>query len=440
MSVRLGSLLLAALLAFLLSAFTPLSRAPAVVLIWMAGILAFAQVDAATRRLTLMLLFAGVLATAGSLLLGARFDALTMGGINLPIIALFLGVAFLSLIAPAVPVPESASPHRGGLWRTMTAIHLIGAVINMSMVAIAGDRLARDGTLARREAILLARSYCAAAFWSPFFVAAAVVHTYAPDARASFYLPLGVVAAICAFALTAREVARIDPETPLPVFRPDRSAWQLTLALLGAALLLKAMLPALPMVIIVAAVTPPLALLLMPRNDLAASARQLVSTTLPATASQVVLFLAAGVFAYGVSRLIPPALAALDLLPAAVPLPIYPLTTAVIILAAYAGLHPLISIAGLSSVLLPAGVQHSLLAFCFLSGWAIGTAVAPLSGMNLFLIGRYRLRAREIARWGPGYALAMLGVVTVLILIGDGLLSWDWLQDQLSGGEVMPPS
>ena len=421
--------MLAALLAFLLSAFTPLSRAPAVILIWIAGFLAFAQVDLATRRLTLILMVAGLLATVGSLLLGAGFDALALGGINLPIIALFLGVAFLSLVAPAAPVDESVSPpRRGGLWRTMAAIHLIGAVINMSMVAIAGDRLARGGTLARREAILLARSYCAAAFWSPFFVAAAVAHTYAPEARAAFYLPMGVIAALCAFALTAREVARIDPATPLPEFRPDRSAWQLTLALLGTALLLNALLPELPRVIIVAAVTPPLALLLMPRGDPLASARQLLTTTLPATASQVVLFLAAGVFAYGVSSLIPPALAALDLLPDAVPLPVYPLATAVIIVAAYAGMHPLISIAALSSVLLPAGAQHSLLAFCFLSGWAIGTAVAPLSGMNLFLIGRYRLRAREIARWGPAYALAMLGVVTVLILIGHGLLEMGVLQ------------
>lgn len=432
MNMRLGSLLLAALMAFLVSAFTPLSRAPAVVLIWAAGVLAFAQVDAATRRLTLILMMAGLAATAGSLLLGAGFDALAMGGVNLPIIALFLGVAFLSLVGPAVPVVESPPPRRGGLWRTMAAIHLIGAVINMSMVAIAGDRLARDGTLARREAILLARSYCAAAFWSPFFVAAAVAHTYAPDARASFYLPLGIIGALCAFALTAREVVRLDPEAPLPEFRPDRSAWQLTLALLGTALLLKALLPALPMVIIVAAVTPPLALLLMPWGNPAAAARQLLATTLPATASQVVLFLAAGVFAYGASSLIPPALAALDLLPDSVPLLVYPLATAAIILAAYAGLHPLISIAALSSALLPAGAQHSLLAFCFLSGWAIGTAVAPLSGMNLFLIGRYRLRAREIARWGPGYALAMLGVVTVLTVVGHGLLESGLLLNELT--------
>jgi hypothetical protein len=47
----------------------------------------------------------------------------------------------------------------------------------------------------------------------------------------------------------------------------------------------------------------------------------------------------------------------------------------------------------------------------------VGTAVAPLSGMNLFLMGRYGVRARDIVRWGPSYALQMLGVVTGLMLL-----------------------
>ncbi|TVS18768.1 MAG: hypothetical protein EA417_02285 [Gammaproteobacteria bacterium] len=424
MSPRLGALLLAALLAFLASAFTPLPRGPAVVLIWLAGILGFAEVDAATRRLALILTAAGVIATIWSLALGAGFDPVAMGGINLPIIALFLGVAFLSLVGDAVTVvPAAGSRGRGRLWRTMLSIHLIGAVINMSMVAIAGDRMARDGTLGRREAILLARVYCAAAFWSPFFVAAAVAHTYAPDARAGLFIPLGMLGALCAFMLTAREVIRLDPEAPLPDFTPDRGALRLTFALLGAALVLKAVRADMPMVVIVAAVTPPLALLLMPRMEPRVLLQQLLTRTLPATSSQVVLFLAAGVFAYGISQWLPLQLEAVGLLPASVPLVVYPLATGLIILAAYAGMHPLISIAALSSALLPAGAEHSLLAFSFLAGWAVGTAVAPLSGMNLFLIGRYRLRAREIARWGPGYALAMLGVVTCLSIAGHLLLA-----------------
>ncbi len=421
----LGALKLAALAAFLASVFGGVPRAPAVVLIWLAGIIAFAQVDAATRRLTVGLLLAGAVATVWAVSSGARFDPVAMGGINLPIIALFLGVAFLSLVggnvAPA-STTEISRPSAGGLWRTMGAIHLIGAVINMSMVAIAGDRMARDGRLGRREAVLLARSYCAAAFWSPFFVAAAVAHTYAPDSRASLYIPLGLVGALCAFALTAREVRRLEPDAPLPTFTPDRSALLLTAALLAAALGLKALLPAMPMVVIVAAVTPPLALLLMPREPARAVLERLLGSTLPATASQVVLFLAAGVFAYGVSSLISVQMEAIGVVSWVVPGWTYPLVTALIILGAYAGLHPLITIAALSAVLLPAGAEHSLLAFGFLSGWAIGTAVAPLSGMNLFLIGRYRLRAREIATWGPGYALVMLAVVTVLMLAGGALL------------------
>lgn len=436
----LGGLLCAALAAFLGSAFAGMPRLPAVVLVWLAGAMAFARVDAATRRLATILLLAGAGATVVATGLGAEFDAVAMGGINLPIIALFLGVAFLGLVEGGDGMPgasegvqsaaaDDARPRAGPsslweLWRTMGAIHLIGAVINMSMVAIAGDRMARGDSLGRREAILLARSYCAAAFWSPFFVAAAVVHTYAPDARAGIYIPLGILAAACAFALTAREVNTLAADAPLPAFRPDRGALHLTFALLTAVLLLKAALPALPVVVIVAAVTPPLALLLMPRGQPVAALGRLLTTTLPATASQVVLFLAAGVFAYGAANLIPLQLEAVGMLPDSVPLWIHPLVTGGIIAAAYAGMHPVISIAAFSSILVPAGAEPSLLAFAFLAGWAIGTAVAPLSGMNLFLIGRYRLRAREIARWGPGYALRMLAVVAALMLAGHGLLAW----------------
>jgi hypothetical protein len=68
----------------------------------------------------------------------------------------------------------------------------------------------------------------------------------------------------------------------------------------------------------------------------------------------------------------------------------------------------------------PLGVDPSLLAFAFLAGWAVGTAVAPLSGMNLFLVGRYGVPPQALARAGGGYVLRMLGVVAGLLAVGDG--------------------
>lgn len=94
----------------------------------------------------------------------------------------------------------------------------------------------------------------------------------------------------------------------------------------------------------------------------------------------------------------------------------YPVTTAAIVATAYLGVHPVISIAAAASILTPLGGDPSRMAFAFVAGWGIGTAVAPLSGMNLFMTGRYGIRPREILRWGPGYALMMVLWVTVLML------------------------
>ncbi|MEE4360653.1 MAG: hypothetical protein V2I63_03920 [Pseudomonadales bacterium] len=435
----LGALLLAGLLAYLASLFTPLPTSPAAFVLWCAVPLAWGRVDRVTRRFAAGLVAAGLVALLIAVRGGAAADLSRLATINLPIVALFLAVAFLGLVGPAAevatgvvasgtaasgadaPAVDGPVAEQKGLWTTLASIHLIGAVINLAMAAIAGDRMARGGRLAVPEATALARSYCAAAFWSPFFVAAAVAHTYAPGADSRVTLPLGVVAALIALALTARELRRASGGGALPGFAPDRSALVLTGSLLGAVLLVKFLLPALSMVVIVAAVTPPLALALLPARARRGSLQRLLRSTLPATSSQVVLFLSAGVFAQGVATLIGLRAPVSGLETGAGGLWIYPLVTAGIIGVGYLGLHPVISIAAWSSVLLPAGADPSLLAFAFLSGWAVGTAVTPLSGMNLFLVGRYGLAPQALVRSGVPYVLRMLLVVSALVLAGRSL-------------------
>jgi hypothetical protein len=479
--VLIGSCLLLGMLAFLGSALGPLPVWPAGLLVWLGGVLGFPRADSATRRLSLVLLAAGLIALTVAAGRGAEIDPVAdltrMTTINLPIVGLFLGVAFLSLVGtPSKDVPDartkavgaasaanssqlesasqrsdsrpradheplpqeadrssaanSRSDHeplrQGGLWSTLAAIHLVGAVINLSMTAMSGDRMARGGGLGRREAIVLARGHCAAAFWSPFFVAAAVAHTYAPQADASITVPLGIIGALLALLLTGLDARRAltaaERATPFVGIVPDRHALVLTGALLAAALGLKMVLADVPMVVVVTAVTPPLALLLMPARARPGAFGRLLGSTLPATIGQVVLFLAAGVFAFGISRLLADSAEWFSMLQGGLGLWVYPASTALIVGAGYLGAHPVITIAALSSVLLPLGADQSLLAFAFLSGWAVGTAVAPLSGMNLFLMGRYGVRARDIVRWGPSYALQMLAVVTVLMLLAAFVL------------------
>lgn len=423
-----GACLLAGMIAFLASALGPLAAWPAGVLVWAGALLGFPRADAATRRLSMALVAAGTAALLIAHLAGVSLDPVPtlerLLTINLPIVGLFVGVAFLSLAGAVTDEadPAAAPPRAAGLWSTLAAVHLVGAVINLSMTALAGDRMARGGRLGRREAIVLARGHCAAAFWSPFFVAAAVAHTYAPGADPALTVPLGVAGAVLALAATAVDVRRArSPEertTPFVGIVPDRRALLLTGLLLASALGLQLVLGDVPMVVVVTAVTPPIALLMMPSAARRGATGRLLGGTLPATVGQVVLFLAAGVFAHGIATLLGGGVLPLPTDLEEVPFAVYPAVVAATIVAGYLGAHPVISIAAASSVLLPLGADPSLLAFAFLASWAVGTAVAPLSGMNLFLLGRFGVRPRDVLAWGPAYALAMLAVVTALLGIG----------------------
>ena len=97
------------------------------------------------------------------------------------------------------------------------------------------------------------------------------------------------------------------------------------------------------------------------------------------------------------------------------------MTLVVMYLAALAGVHPVIAIAVLGSLLLPLQPNPNLLAMTFLSSWAIGVASSPFSGMNLALQGRYRLAPLDFLRWNGVYSLVMLGAASSV------LIAYDWI-------------
>lgn len=430
-----GWLLLLTLLAFLGASYGPLSSLPAAVLAWVAGCLVLPRVDQGTRRVAGVLLLLGIGCAALAWSQGFGPETLTGLGraftINLPILALFLGVAFLGLL----PAEASRSEARGmGLLGLLLSVHLVGAVINLAAAALVGDSFARNRReaprLTRAEALAITRPYCAAAFWSPFFVATAVAQTYAPSAKTSVTLPLGFLAAAGALLITYLTLRREGAGAHLGAFQLGRRALWLTAVLLLAVLGGKAIYPEVSVVVMVATLAPPLAFLGLPRGQWASGGQALLVEKLPSTAAQHVLFLAAGVFAFGVSTLLDGWLAGQGGGGFALRLWAYPVTTAAIVATAYLGVHPVISIAAAASILTPLGGDPSRMAFAFVAGWGIGTAVAPLSGMNLFMTGRYGVRPREILRWGPGYAVMMVLWVTVLMLA---------IPEEASGSEALGP-
>jgi hypothetical protein len=88
-----------------------------------------------------------------------------------------------------------------------------------------------------------------------------------------------------------------------------------------------------------------------------------------------------------------------------------------IVASALVGLHPIIGVSVLASMLDLEGDRQTLFAFVSLAAWAVGTSVGPLSGINLSLQGRYGISGKQMMSANLGYALVMTGLIIITILL-----------------------
>lgn len=414
-----GYLILGMWLLNLLHLYLGLSPWPAAVAAWAASLLTWPWLVGAAKRQALALYGAALLLLLFSWWRGASLFAGDWLLPNITMLTMFAAVSTLNLATSGLLTGTTSWTGRKGLWSTMASLNLLGAVINLSVLFIIGDRLERNGTLERRQVMVLSRIFCAAAFWSPFFVAMAVALTYAPGLQLSHILPFGASAALLAMGLTAWQVERLGVADfagyPL---RLQTLGLPVTLALL--VLLVKQVWPQLGILAVIALLAPLLALLFMPRLGRKAALKRQVVERFPAIGGQLVLFLGAGLLAAGINS----ALSVVDLGPGH-GLPLFhhfgwiesSLTLLFILLVAIVGVHPLISISALAPLLWPLSPDPSLLGMCFLLGWGLATGTSPLSGSNLALASRYNLGAGLILRWNLHYGL-MMYVMACLMLGG----------------------
>ncbi|ABO92127.1 hypothetical protein WH06_23600 [Aeromonas salmonicida subsp. salmonicida] len=406
-----GYLILGMWLLNLLHLYLGFSPWPAAIAAWGASLLTWPWLVGAARRQALALYGAALLLLIFSWWRGASLNPGDWLLPNINMLTMFAAVSTLNLATSGLLTGTASWSGRKGLWSTMASLNLLGSVINLSVLFIIGDRLERNGTLERRQVMVLSRIFCAAAFWSPFFVAMAVALTYAPGLQLSSILPFGVVAALLAMGLTAWQVERLGVQ--------DFAGYPLRLQTLGLlVLLIKQIWPALGILAVIALVAPLLALLFMPRAGRGAALKRQVVERFPAIGGQLVLFLGAGLLAAGINS----ALSVLEL-GGEHGLPLFnhfgwlesSLTLLLILLVAIVGVHPLISISGLAPLLWPLSPDPSLLGMCFLLGWGLATGTSPLSGSNLALASRYNLSAGMILRWNLLYGLLMYGVACLLL-------------------------
>nr|WP_321398986.1 hypothetical protein [uncultured Desulfobacter sp.] len=405
MKKYIGWIIFGTLVLYLISIPAPCILILSTLLGWIVPVLMWPTLSKSARNQALLLLITG-----GILIGFAGYKGIFLGWqaiftTNLPLLAMFVAVSFLALTNTGIEDQELPQGKRA-LSITALGTHLLGAVINLSVLFVFGDRLRKNGILTRTQALVLARSFCAAAWWSPFFVATGVALTYAPGMSLHKTLIPGAMMSFIAIGYSIVEVGfvRKEPFSGYP-FRVDTMIVPTFLAfiVLGVHYLE----PEISILTVICLVAPLGAVVFMKFRPRMAAVRDFINTNLPSVGSQFTLFLAAGVFSAGIKSMIQVYPVIFSLEGATLTPELLSVILAVMIIIGIAGVHPVVSVSIASPLLLPLNPDPSQLGFLFLSCWAISTASSPLSGVGLALVSRYRVQPKVILQSNWLYATVM---------------------------------
>ncbi|WP_046080215.1 hypothetical protein [Halomonas sp. HG01] len=393
--------------------------------LWLGTALLWPDLPRRNRRQAGLLAGIGVgLLLFAAFVYGARVDWPHLLDANTQVVAMLVGVSFIGLIGNRRGRSRPSGPPvtgRRGLAGTWLGVHLLGTILNLSTVFMVGDRLARRAPLTTPQLLALNRGLSSAALWSPFFASMGIVITLAPGMDYATVLAHGLPLALCAGLVTLIELPRRFDLTDTAGF--SMAPRSLLLPVVMAALVMGFHFGLTPGLSIVAIIT-----FLMPGAALAANLprglhwtagrlRQHTLTRLPAMRGEISLFLCAGLLTQGLSTLADAATEGGWTLFAHFGMGEAIMSFLAIVVSAVAGLHPIIGVSVLASVLDLAASEQTLFAFVALAAWAVGTSVGPLSGINLSLQGRYGVSGGLMMRENLRYALIMATLVV-------GMITW----------------
>lgn len=395
-----------------------ISKAWAGSVYWIAAILLWTKLGQRNRIQSLILFGIGTLCISVALIQGRSIDFERLLTGNSALISMLIAVSFLAMVSR--PESEEQLPRgKRAISSTLLAVHLFGSVINISSIFIIGDRISQKISnkheLSKDQTLVLVRGFSVAAFWSPFFAAMAVALSYAPELKIISLWSVGMPLAGCAMLITFWQISRRGSTQSFTGYPMHYGGLILPITLAIGVFAIRYVNSDISILSIITILAPLLTILvLMARHKKPAQKLgQHVSVRLPQMANELMLFQAASVLGFGLQLItsdmqywLP--FSAFGAVEAS-------LLLAVIVTLALIGIHPIISIAALGPLLLPLAPNHTLLALVFLGGWAMGSAVGPLSGMNLAMQGRYGIDSFKIMRWNLGFTLVMF-FLTVLAL------------------------
>lgn len=397
---------------YLLSIPVPFMLVVPTLLAWLVPLLMWRNLGKGACNQSSLLIIIGCLALFFSAGQGVFLGWKQIFAVNLPLLGMFVAVSFLAMTNTGI---EDYSLPKGKAAVIITAVgtHLLGAIINLSVLFVFGDRLQKNGILTRTQMIILARSFCSAAWWSPFFIATGVALTYAPGMSWQKTVIPGAIMSLLAIGYSIVEVCcfRKEEFSGYP-FKTESLVVPLFLA--SVVIGVHHFQPDISILNIICLISPAGAILFMKGRPRIATLQYFINTKLSSVSSQFTLFLAAGVFSTGIKSIthVYPALFSLEgtvFTPA-----LFSIVLGLMIAIGIMGVHPVVSIAIVSPLLLPLNLDPSQLGFLFLSSWAVSTACSPLSGVGLALVSRYQASPRGIIQDNWHYAIVMWAIVSVM--------------------------
>ncbi len=397
------------------------------VIAWSACLLLLPRLPSHQLYMVLVLAGLGVLGIAWSMARGGSGlieMALTQ---NVPLSGMLIAVSFLQLIAVShETTAEPLQRGRGALFKTMIGVHLFGAVINFSAVAIFADRLSAKTKLTMEQAMGLSQAFIVGAAWSPFYGAMAAALTAAPEASLTQLIFWGMPVAAAGMTVTwfTLTSARHGGARDFVGYPLHLEALWVPAVLAISVLAIHEWQPAWSVLAIIAAMASLVTVLTL----LVRSGRRTGTTLirhihhrLPGMNGELTLFLAAGILSAGMTG-------AIDVLDLGLPFSQFGAFEASLVLivmnvCAWLGLHPIILVSVLGPWLMPLKPDQTLLAMTFLMSWGVGLTACPMSNTMLAMAGRYGLPFGELLKLNRVFSVKVTVVCIAVIYVYTAIAS-----------------
>jgi len=352
---------------------------------------------------------------------GESIDLIKALSRNTLLLTMILSVGFLKLLldldSGKDPLPKGKRAHLN----TLINLGLFGSVINISAPIMICDRISQERPVDMFTTGAITRVFGACSCWSPYFAGTALILTLVHDVNLLIVmltgLPLLIITILTTHWMAAyRHKDQIDRFIGYPV---ALSKLWIPIFLTIVVVASNAMMPMLPILVVISlgAIALTVAMLMI-KSGFFKALEQLkhhTSDGLSKSANELLLFMAAGILASGIT-------AFLSSTEFQIGLSEYTLKAACFMLAAMlltaaAGIHPVIQVSVLTPLLLPINPDPELLAMTFLFSWGLGIAASPLGGTHLVIQGRFGISAWDGARQNWPYIFPMYFVAIGLMAI-----------------------